>query len=218
MGKSAWLASGAALAKASVCIHFGQQQSRHSHATKTKCGASWRAALRSSGGLQCCALRFVVLATAIAAFAGIRALAAARPSHRAYRRSIDPFGQEVDARRKSRSSTSPARVNWDSAYDDADRGVQDRLQAYLDKAGIKAAGPAMTIYTAMDDMSFNFQAVDPGRRDSQMPRHRQYRDRHSPGGKVLKFVHRGSFDAMTADLRFDRALSSTKSRSRRRNF
>ena len=70
-----------------------------------------------------------------------------------------------------------------------------------DKAGLKAAGPAMTIYTAMDDVSFNFQAAIPVAAPPKgAPKGAPTGDilsGTSPAGKALKFVHRGSFDAMT---------------------
>src|SRR5262245_40646155 len=65
-------------------------------------------------------------------------------------------------------------------------------EADLDKAGLKPAGPPMTIYTAMDDVSFNFQAAIPVAAPTG-----DILTGTSPAGKALKFVHRGSFDAMT---------------------
>jgi effector-binding domain-containing protein len=108
----------------------------------------------------------------------------------------DAFGEEV---------TLPERTiifmrgkgTWDSAFEtlvDAYR----QLSAYMDRQGLKASGPAITIYTQTDDRGFTFQAAlpiaaapnDPPRGDIALGR--------APAGKAIKFTHRGSFDAMDA--------------------
>jgi effector-binding domain-containing protein len=63
--------------------------------------------------------------------------------------------------------------------------------------GLKAAGPPMTIYTAMDDVSFNFQAAIPVQAPPSKAPTGEILAGTSPAGKALKFVHRGSFEAMT---------------------
>jgi effector-binding domain-containing protein len=84
---------------------------------------------------------------------------------------------------------------WDTALDtlvDAFKSVY----AYLDKQGLKRAGPAMTIYTQADDTGFQFQAAVPV---AEMPKETPKGDISagmSPGGRALKFVHRGSYDSM----------------------
>jgi effector-binding domain-containing protein len=138
-------------------------------------------------------LRFVVLASAIAAFAAIQP-SPLRAQATVHTESIDPFGQEVALTDKPIVYITGT-GEWDSAYATLTEAYKT-LQAYLDKAGIKAAGPAMTIYTAMDDMSFNFQASIPVAAKPAAPQG-NIGIGESPAGKVLKFVHRGSFDAMT---------------------
>jgi effector-binding domain-containing protein len=106
----------------------------------------------------------------------------------------DPFGEAV---------TLPERKivflkgssNWDSAFEtlvDAFKSVY----GYLAKEGITPAGPALTIYTQTDDVGFDYEAAVP---ITQEPKTRPQGDiqlGQAPSGKALKFVHRGSYDAM----------------------
>jgi effector-binding domain-containing protein len=108
---------------------------------------------------------------------------------------IDPFGQEITLPEKTIVFASGT-GDWDTAYEtllDAFKSIQ----VFLDKKGMKAAGPAMTIYTALDDMTFNFQAAMPVTELPKGPGQDNISTGTSPAGKALKFVHRGSFDAMT---------------------
>src|SRR5882757_6955006 len=73
--------------------------------------------------------------------------------------SIDPFGQEVKLAPKIIVYVSGSGT-WDKAYDTLIEAFK-KLTAYVDGAGLKAAGPAMTIYTATDDTGFDFKAALP---------------------------------------------------------
>jgi effector-binding domain-containing protein len=106
----------------------------------------------------------------------------------------DPFGQEL---------TLPERKvvylkgsgNWDSAFEtlvDAFKSVY----GYLEKEGIKPAGPAMTIYIQTDDVGFDYEAAVPIAQEPKVPPQGDIQMGQAPSGKVLKFVHRGSYDAM----------------------
>ena len=53
----------------------------------------------------------------------------------------------------------------------------------------------MTIYTATDDTGFEFQAAVPVAEAPNPPRG-DLAVGKSPDGRALKFVHRGSYDAM----------------------
>jgi effector-binding domain-containing protein len=105
----------------------------------------------------------------------------------------DPFGEEV---------TLPARTivfvkgtaTWDAAFETLLKAIKT-VTAFLDKQGIKAAGPAMTIYVQTDDLGFQFQAGVPVDNAPKNPP-RNLTVGKSPDGKMLKFVHRGSYDAM----------------------
>ena len=84
---------------------------------------------------------------------------------------------------------------WDTAFETLVDAFKS-LYAFLDKQGIKRAGPAMTIYTQADDTGFSFQAAVPV---AEPPKDRPTGDiavGQSPAGKAYKFVHRGSYDSM----------------------
>jgi len=106
----------------------------------------------------------------------------------------DAFGEEV---------TMPERTivylqghsNWDAAFETIVDAFKS-LHEYLDKQGTKPSGPAMTIYTETTDTGFNFRAAFPV---AETPKEAPKGDTAvgpSPSGKALKFVHRGSYDAM----------------------
>jgi effector-binding domain-containing protein len=107
--------------------------------------------------------------------------------------SIDPFGQEVSLPAKTIVYVAGSGT-WDKAYDTLVEAFK-KLDAYLDSAGIKAAGPAMTIYTSTDDTGFDFKAAIPVAEAPKNPP-KEIAVGQSPEGKVLKFVHRGSYDEM----------------------
>lgn len=106
----------------------------------------------------------------------------------------DAFGESV---------TLPERtiiaIKGHSKWDDAFATLVDAfksLDEYLDKHGIKPAGPAMTIYTETDDMGFSFQAGFPiAAAPADTPKG-DISVGPAPSGKAFKFVHRGSYDAM----------------------
>ena len=106
----------------------------------------------------------------------------------------DAFGTEV---------TLPERTivymqghsNWDTAFDTIVDAFKS-LNEYLAKQGIKPNGPAMTIYTQTDDSGFNFRAALPIAEAPKDPPKGDIAVGQTPSGKALKFVHRGSYDAM----------------------
>src|ERR1700720_882727 len=73
--------------------------------------------------------------------------------------SIDPFGQEVKLAPKTIIYISGPGT-WDKAYDTLLEAFK-KLNAYLDGPGLRAPGPAMTIYTSTDDTGFDFKAALP---------------------------------------------------------
>lgn len=106
----------------------------------------------------------------------------------------DAFGEEV---------TLPARTiiylqghsKWDSALDTLIEAFKT-LNEYMDKHEIKAAGPAMTIYTQTDNTGFNFRAAVPIAEAPKDPPHGDLAIGETPAGKAMKFIHRGSYDSM----------------------
>jgi effector-binding domain-containing protein len=113
--------------------------------------------------------------------------------------SIDPFGQEVKLAPKTIVFVAGSGT-WDKAYDALIEAFK-KVDAYLDGAGLKPSGPAMTIFTSTDDTGFDFKAAiplaePPKTPPNQSPPGREIAVGQSPDGKVLKFVHRGSYDDM----------------------
>jgi effector-binding domain-containing protein len=86
-------------------------------------------------------------------------------------------------------------ATWDNAFDTL-VGAYKSLNQFLDKEGIKPSGPAMTIYTETDDNGFKFRAALPVAEAPKNPPTGGIVVGPAPDGKALKFVHRGSYDAM----------------------
>jgi effector-binding domain-containing protein len=106
----------------------------------------------------------------------------------------DAFGEEV---------TLPERTivylkghsTWDVAFDTLVDSFKS-LNEYLNKQGIKPNGPAMTVYTQTDDSGFQFEAAVPIAAAPANPPKGDIAVGQAPSGRALKFVHRGSYDAM----------------------
>jgi effector-binding domain-containing protein len=138
-----------------------------------------------------CRLAPLLATAAIIGFAGPQpALAQTRVPTQ----SIDPFGQEVKLSAKTIVYVAGSGT-WDKAYDVLIEAFK-KVNAYLDRAGLKASGPAMTIYTSTDDTGFDFKAAVPLAEAPKTPPGKEIAVGQSPDGKVLKFVHRGSYDEM----------------------
>jgi effector-binding domain-containing protein len=86
-------------------------------------------------------------------------------------------------------------TNWDAAFDTLMDAFKS-LNEYLDKQNIKTNGPALTIYTQTDDTGFSFEAALPIDKAPDNPPKGDITVGKAPSGKALKFVHRGSYDAM----------------------
>ncbi len=86
-------------------------------------------------------------------------------------------------------------TNWDAAFDTLIDAFKS-LNEFLDKEGIKPNGPFITVYTQTDDTGFSFQAAAPVASAPANPPKGDIAVGQAPGGKALKFVHRGSYDAM----------------------
>ena len=153
-----------------------------------------------------CPLRAFVLAVAI--MAGLVALASAQspapdpapppipsaPPAPSTPAPGDPFGEELTLNAK-RIIYLKGNSTWDTAYDTLVDAFKS-LYAFLDKEGIKRAGPSMTIYTQADDTGFQFQAAVPIDRTPKSAPQGDMAMGQSPSGKALKFLHRGSYDSM----------------------
>lgn len=106
----------------------------------------------------------------------------------------DAFGEQV---------TLPERTivyitghsNWDTAFDTLIDAFKS-LREYLDKQDVKPTGSALTIYTQTDDTGFSFKAALPIAQAPKDPPKGDIGVGPAPSGRALKFVHRGSYDAM----------------------
>lgn len=108
--------------------------------------------------------------------------------------SIDPFGQELNLMSKPILYVAGSGT-WDKAYDTLS-GAFKKVAAYMSGAGLKAAGPTMTIYTATDDTGFDFKAAIPLAEVPKTPPAKDIMVGQSPEGRALKFVHRGTYDEL----------------------
>lgn len=106
----------------------------------------------------------------------------------------DPFGLEVMLPARTMLYLK-GHTNWDTAFDTLLESFRT-LSAYMSKEGLKPAGPAMTVYTQTDETGFNFQAAYPLTESPANPPKGDIAVGPAPSGKALKFVHRGSYDAM----------------------
>jgi effector-binding domain-containing protein len=84
---------------------------------------------------------------------------------------------------------------WDSAFETIS-GSFKKLKAYMDKEGLKADGPPMTIFTQTDDTGFQYQAAIPIAETPKTPPRGDIAVGQSPEGHALKFVHHGSYDEL----------------------
>jgi effector-binding domain-containing protein len=108
----------------------------------------------------------------------------------------DPFGEEVVLTPKTIVFSKGA-ANWDSAFETLVEAFK-KVNGALTAQGLKPAGPAMTIYTATDDTGFEYQAGIPVAEEPKVPLPEGLAVGKSPEGRALKFLHRGSYDAMDA--------------------
>lgn len=120
--------------------------------------------------------------------------APAAPAAPAPAQDADAFGEEVTLAEKTIVFMKGS-ATWDNAFETLVDTFKT-IQAYLDRENIKPDGPLMTIYTATDDTGFQFDAAVPIAEAPKNPPKGDIEVGKSPAGKALKFVHRGSYDAM----------------------
>ena len=106
----------------------------------------------------------------------------------------DAFGEQVTLPQRTIVYLK-GHANWDATFETLVDTFKS-LNEYLDKQGITPNGPAMTIYTQTDDTGFSFQAAVPVAQSPADPPKGDIAVGEAPSGRALKFVHRGSYDAM----------------------
>lgn len=108
----------------------------------------------------------------------------------------DAFGEEVTLPQRTIIYVE-GEAHWDAAFETLLSAYKE-LAAYVEKHGIAPAGPLMTVYTETDDTGFKFRAAMPVAAAPKEPPPAKVLVGSAPSGKALKFVHRGSYDAMDA--------------------
>jgi effector-binding domain-containing protein len=106
----------------------------------------------------------------------------------------DAFGEEVTLPGQ-KIVYLKGKSNWDDAFATLVDAFKS-LNEYLAKAGLKPSGPFLTIYTETDDTGFSFEAAAPIDKTPENPPKGDIAVGQAPSGKALKFIHRGSYDAM----------------------
>ena len=106
----------------------------------------------------------------------------------------EPFAEDTTLTAKTIVYVKGSGV-WDSAFETIS-GAFKKLKTYVDKEGLKADGPQMTIFTATDDTGFSYQAAVPIAEAPKSPPRGDISVGKSPEGRALKFVHHGSYDEL----------------------
>lgn len=88
---------------------------------------------------------------------------------------------------------SSGSATWENAFETIVASLK-KIYAYLDQAKIAPAGMPMTIYTATDDLGFQFRAAVPVAEPPAKPPEGDLAAGKSPGGKAMKYTHQGSYN------------------------
>ncbi len=108
----------------------------------------------------------------------------------------DPFGEEVTLTAKT-ILFFQGTTTLEAAFDNVVEGLKS-VGAVRDRESIKAAGPALVIYSEIDNDNLSVQ-FKTGVPIGEMPKNPPKGDiavGETPTGKALKFVHRGSYDSI----------------------
>lgn len=106
----------------------------------------------------------------------------------------DAFGEEMTLTAKPIVFVKGSGT-WDQAFTIIS-GALKKVEAYVAKAGLNTDGLPMTIFTATDDKGFDYQAAIPLAAPPNDAPQGEVQSGQSPDGRALKFVHRGSYDAL----------------------
>jgi effector-binding domain-containing protein len=106
----------------------------------------------------------------------------------------DPFGAEVTIEPKT-FIYMKGTATWETAYETLIEAFKT-INGYLEKQKIKPSDKPLAIYTQTDESGFQYQVGIPIAEAPKNPPKGDLAVAKSPGGKMLHFVHRGSYDGM----------------------
>jgi effector-binding domain-containing protein len=106
----------------------------------------------------------------------------------------DPFGKDVTLTPKPIVYLKGSGT-WENAFAIIS-GALKKIEAYVEKAGLKADGLPMTIFLATDDRGFDYEAAIPLAQPPKDQPQGEMAFGQSPGGHALEFVHRGSYESL----------------------
>jgi effector-binding domain-containing protein len=106
----------------------------------------------------------------------------------------DAFGREVTFEKRSFVYVS-GHVDFDGVYDALVAALK-KVHLYLEKEGIKPAGPPIARYSDGGQEGFHFEAGYPVADAPKTPPQGDIAVGETPSGKMLDFVHRGPFSTM----------------------
>lgn len=106
----------------------------------------------------------------------------------------DGFGREVTFEKHSFVYVT-GHADFDGVYDALVAALK-KVRGYLDREGIAAAGPAIARYRDGGQEGFQFEAGYPVAQAPKALASSDIEVGETPSGKVLDFVHRGSFNTI----------------------
>jgi effector-binding domain-containing protein len=119
---------------------------------------------------------------------------AAAPTQPAPAVPADPFGAEVTLEPKT-FIYMKGTATWETAFETLTEAFKT-ITSYMDKQKITASDKPLAIYTQTDESGFQYQVGIPIAEAPKNPPKGDLAVAKTPGGKMLQFVHRGSYDAM----------------------
>ena len=106
----------------------------------------------------------------------------------------DAFGEQVTLAPRT-IVYFRGRGTWDTAFEALLEAFAS-LKDYAEQQNIKPSGTPLTIYTQTDDAGFKFRAAFPVAAPPTEALPAGFTVGPAPSGRALKFVHRGSYEAM----------------------
>jgi effector-binding domain-containing protein len=106
----------------------------------------------------------------------------------------DPFGAEVTVAPKTFIYMKGS-ATWETAFETLVEAFKT-ITSFMEKQKIAPSDKPLAIYTQTDETGFQYQVGIPVAEAPKNPPRGDLAVAKTPGGKMLQFVHRGSYDAM----------------------